>query len=158
MGPKADSTKTVKNSDLFADVEEIVSGGGHIRLRVKGGSMRPFLRDGRDVAELAPVDRAALRRGMVVLFRHQGHHILHRIRRIDGDRLTIKGDGNYRVTELSTRENVAAQVVSIMRDGREIRYRSLRWRLLTARSLWKKFLRTLRLDVVLGIKKILGIK
>ncbi len=156
MATSPDSVKTVKNSDLFADVEDIVSGGGRIQLRVKGGSMRPFLRDGRDIACLAPVDKAGLRPGMVVLFRHHNNHILHRIRRIDGNRLTIKGDGNYRVTEISTRDNVAAQVERIRRNEKDIRYRSSRWRLLTAYSLWKKFLRTLRFDIVLGIKKVLG--
>ena len=39
-------TKTVKNEELFADVEQIIGEGGRIRLRVKGYSMRPFLRNG----------------------------------------------------------------------------------------------------------------
>ncbi len=147
--------KTVKNSDLFADVEDIISVGGHIQLRVKGGSMRPFLRDGRDVAELAPVDKAALRRGMVVLFRQCDRHILHRIRHIDGDRLIIKGDGNYRITETATRGDVAACVESILRNGKRIRYRSMRWRLLSAYSLWLKFIRTTKYDMILWVKKIL---
>jgi signal peptidase I len=149
-------TKIVKNSDLFADVEEIISAGGRVQLRVKGGSMRPFLRDGRDIAELAHVDVAALRRGMVVLFRHNGNHILHRRRRIKGDSLTIKGDGNYHLTELATRSDVVAKVISIKRDNKNISYRSLQWRLLSARSLWAKFYRTSRVDAVRWGKRIMN--
>ncbi len=142
---------------------------GHVLLRVKGGSMRPFIRGGSDVVELVPVSGAALRRGMVVLFRIHDKHILHRIRRIDADRLTIKGDGNYRTSEIVTRADVVAMAGSLRRENagqknirqknlrrgvKEVHYRSARWRLLSALSLTAKLFRTLKLDLLLAAKKI----
>lgn len=89
-------TKTVKNEELFADVEQIIGEGGRIRLRVKGYSMRPFLRNGTDCVNLSPIGLHRPERGMVVLFRYRGRHILHRICRIDAEEAVIEGDGNYR--------------------------------------------------------------
>ena len=88
-------TKTVKNEELFADVEQIIGEGGRIRLRVKGYSMRPFLRNGTDCVNLSPIGLHRPERGMVVLFRYRGRHILHRICRIDAEEAVIEGDGNY---------------------------------------------------------------
>lgn len=144
--------KTISNEELFADVERIVGEGGSVSLRLKGYSMSPFLCNERDSVELAPVGATSLRRGMVVLFRHGGRHILHRIRRIDQDRLTIKGDGNYRATEYADRRDVIAFVSSAQRNGRKIDYGSLRWRLLTAYSLSYKFARTIYTDLKLKIE------
>lgn len=134
--------KIIDNESLFADVEHIIGEGGSVQLRVKGGSMRPFLRDGRDTVTLVAADTANLRKGMVVLFRHGGRHVLHRIRRIDGDRLTIKGDGNYRMTEMSRRGNVAAVAVSIERNSKTVDYGSTKWKWLSFGSLTLKSLRT----------------
>ena len=84
-------TKTVKNEELFADVEQIIGEGGRIRLRVKGYSMRPFLRNGTDCVNLSPIGLHRPERGMVVLFRYRGRHILHRICRIDAEEAGIEG-------------------------------------------------------------------
>ncbi len=47
---------------------------------LKGFSMRPFLRHQRDVIVLAPIESDKLCKGMVVLFRYRGAHLLHRYR------------------------------------------------------------------------------
>lgn len=140
-------TKTVNNEILFAEVERIIGEGGGVGLRVKGGSMRPFLRDDRDSVHLAPLPASGLRRGMVVLFRYRGHHILHRIRRIEGTRAVIEGDGNYRLREETATADIVAWADAIERGGKRIAFGSLRWRLLTARSLAVKTARTLFHDL-----------
>lgn len=150
--------KTINNNELFADVERLIDDGLSIDMRVKGFSMRPFLRNERDTVHLSAIDRAALRRGMVVLFRYRNQHTIHRIRRIDGDKLTIKGDGNYRSAELVTRDTVAAYAQSIERNGRQIKYGTALWRILSAYSLTVKSMRTLRIDAIRLVKRIMGIK
>lgn len=139
--------KTVPNKELFADIEQIIGAGGRIQLRIKGHSMKPFLRNERDIVHLSPASRANLRRGMVVLFRYRGRHILHRIRRIEGNKAEMKGDGNYRMGEYAPLTEVAAYVDTVERNGILIRYGSVRWKLLTAWSLWVKALRTLYHDI-----------
>lgn len=144
--------KTVDNEDLFADVEQIIGDGGRVQLRINGHSMRPFLRHDRDTVRLAAIAPGNLKRGMVVLFRYRGRHILHRIRRLEGDRVEIKGDGNYRIREYTTRGAVAAYVEGIERNGRYIGYRSVRWRLLTIWSLSVKAARTLYHDIANSLR------
>lgn len=118
------------NRLFFAQVEEMLAEGRDVQLRIKGHSMRPLLRNERDVVVLAPYRRdIPLRCGQIVLFRYRGQHILHRIVRIDGDRLTLAGDGNYRQEEQCSEADVVAQAQRIVRpDGREIDCNSPRWR------------------------------
>ncbi len=144
---------TVRNDLFFADVELLIAEGHHTQLQVKGYSMRPFLRNESDSVELAPLPSYGICRGMVVLFRHGGKYILHRVRSVSGHRLRIEGDGNYRVTELARAEDVIAYVVRRIRPGRRpIRYDTLAWRTASAFSLLTKRLRTLYRDIKKSMK------
>ncbi|MBR3682634.1 MAG: S24/S26 family peptidase [Tidjanibacter sp.] len=149
-------TKQIANDLFFASAEEFLREGRSVELRVKGFSMRPFLRNGRDVVVLAPVEEGvALRKGMVVLFRYRGRHVLHRVRRVDGGSLVIEGDGNYRTIEHATTADVVAWVSEVRLDGgpRGFAYGSCRWRGRSAVSLTIKALRTVAIDVK---RKIIG--
>ena len=71
----------------------------------------------------------------IVLFRHHGHHVMHRITARDGERLTLAGDGNYRKVEHCTTADVVAMVSCIIdRKGRSTECGSRRWR--TASAIW----------------------
>ena len=73
---------------------------------------------------------ARLQPGDVVLFRCCGRHILHRIVRRDGERLTLAGDGNYRITEQCTTRDVAGIAVRVIRaSGRVVSCDSPGWQL-----------------------------
>ena len=133
---------------FFATVEEMIGEGRSVEMTVKGFSMRPFLRNERDVVVLSPVGEKVLQRGMVVLFRYGGRHILHRIRKTDGERLLIEGDGNYRSVEVATKEDVVAYVSEVrLESGKKLQYNDLGWRGRTALSLARKRVRTLAVDV-----------
>ena len=119
-------------------------------MRVKGFSMRPFLRNGRDVVVLSPMEGVEVCEGMVVLFRHGGKHILHRVRRVGQDgTLRIEGDGNYRTVENSTLGDVVAWVSEVRLDGADkgFCYGSCKWRIRSVWSLMVKTLRTMAIDV-----------
>ena len=119
------------NQLFCAEVEAMLSEGREVQIRMKGHSMRPLLRSERDQVVLTPcTDPARLRPGDVVLFRCCGRHILHRIVRRDGDRLTLAGDGNYRITEQCTTRDVAGIAVRIIRaSGRVVGCDSPGWQL-----------------------------
>lgn len=135
--------KVIPNDIFFASVEEIIAEGGSVEMTVKGFSMRPFLRNERDVVVLAPLAGRQLCVGMVVLFRYRGGYVLHRVRRIEGENLTIEGDGNYRIQEMATTKDVVAMVESVkLSGGRVFGYNTPRWRWRTGRSLIIKWLRT----------------
>ncbi len=77
--------------------------------------MRPFLEDGRDAAVLRKATAVIV--GEPVLAEiATGHFVLHRIIRVDGDDVTLLGDGNL-VTEHCHRSDVKAQVVGFYRKG-----------------------------------------
>ena len=104
------------NQLFFAEVEAMLAEGREVQIRMKGHSMRPLLRSERDQVVLTPcTDPARLQPGDVVLFRCYGRHILHRIVRRDGERLTLAGDGNYRITEQCTTRDVAGIAVRVIR-------------------------------------------
>lgn len=140
--------KTIPNALFFATVEEMIGEGRSVEMTVKGFSMRPFLRNERDVVVLSPVDGEVLREGMVLLFRHRGAHVLHRLRAIEGERLTLEGDGNYRTVEIATKEDVVAYVSEVsLESGKKLQYNDFGWCRRTALSLARKWARTIALDV-----------
>ena len=144
------TTKNIANELFFASAEEFLGEGRSVELMVKGFSMRPFLRNGRDVVVLSPVEGMEVRRGMVVLFRHAGRHVLHRVRTVEqGGVLRIEGDGNYRTIERATLGDVVAWVSEVRLGGanRGFRYGSIRWRVRSGWSLMIKRLRTAVIDV-----------
>lgn len=140
--------KIVGNETIFTHIERILGEGGGVELRIKGQSMRPFLRNERDTVRLVPINGGNLERGMVVLFRYHGRHILHRIVHLKGNEVLLRGDGNSRLAESASRDDIIAYAESIRRGNRTIHYRSARWVMLTARSLGLKALRTLYRDIL----------
>ena len=84
--------------------------------------MRPFLEDQRDKALLALPERlhgGALQVGDVVLAEvTRQHYVLHRLIAIDGDALTLLGDGNLH-TEHCRRQDVLAVALGFFRKDRQ---------------------------------------
>lgn len=121
--------KPLPNNLFFAWVESELAEGRPVRIRMKGVSMHPLLRNGRDEVVLHPCDPAALKPMDVVLFRYRGGHLLHRILRRQGDRLLIQGDGSYVAKE----ECSVAEVVGVVKEihrpsGRVLSVDSRSWR------------------------------
>jgi signal peptidase I len=145
--------RVIPNALFFATVEEVIAEGRSVEMTVKGFSMRPLLRNGRDVVTLSPVAEGDLREGMVVLFRHKGNYVLHRIRKIEGQRLTIEGDGNYRLREEAQRGDVVAMVSRVQKGRGGFRYGSFAWLARSAWSLAVKRLRTVAIDLKRMIKR-----
>ena len=150
--------RTIANDIFFASVEELLKEGRSVEMLLPGGSysMRPFLRSGKDEIRLSSAEGVELRKGMVVLFRSHGTHILHRVRRVEKNgRLVIKGDGNYRKTEYATTRDVVAWVSRVIPNGRGrgFAYGSLRWHLRSAWSLMVKVVLNFGRDIKYGLKR-----
>ena len=97
-------------------------------LRLKGNSMFPLLRNGKDVVVLGKCPAESLQPMDVVLFRYRGKHVLHRIIRREGERLLIQGDGSIVAKEECTVDDVVGKVVQICRpSGKEIPVGSWQW-------------------------------
>ena len=102
------------NEVFLKEVCELIAGGHEVTLRVRGVSMRPFLEDRRDKVVLTRLEQ--VRVGDAVLAEiAPGKYVYHRIISIEGDRVTLKGDGNVHGTEQCGMADVAAATKQLIR-------------------------------------------
>ena len=82
----------------------------------QGISMLPFIHGDEDMVLLLKKDEVEL--GDIVLVEYHGQHILHRVYAIDGEKITLMGDGNLEGTEQVAADEVLDTVVEIVHNGR----------------------------------------
>ena len=115
----SDSTVMIPNQAYFARLQPYLDSGYTVRMRPKGYSMLPTINDRTDMVRLARKD--SLRLWDVVLAEIEpGHYVLHRVMRIDGDTLILKGDHN-RTFEWARRNQVRATLTALEHHASGIR-------------------------------------
>ena len=111
----------IDNDTFFADVRRLLDQGKQVTIPVKGLSMLPFIRGGKDLVVLEKAG-GNLQRDDIVLFhvgpREGGRYVMHRILTMDGDVVDIQGDGVPKTHELVRRNQVIAKAVEILRGGK----------------------------------------
>ena len=148
-GKPSNVTETsVSNELYFSGVEQLLAEGKSVRIKAKGRSMEPFIRDGRDEIVLAAGIQA--RKGCIILARTGEVIVLHRVIKIEGNSVTLMGDGNLYKTESCLREDIIAVVTRIVRAGKSIdpecfmeRFKARIW--MVARPLRRPLLRIWRI-------------
>ena len=111
--------KILPNDVLLGEVSRLVAEGESVTIMTKGTSMLPFIVGGRDSVRL--VRPAELRPGMIVLAElHDGRYVLHRLISVNGQNLTLMGDGNIAGVERCRVGDVKAVAVTIVRPDKEI--------------------------------------
>lgn len=119
------------NAELMPIIAECISRGQTVELRVRGYSMRPYIEHERDIVVLSPIT-GPLRIGDVILAQvGQGLYALHRIIRLSGDCITMKGDGNIGAVEQVRASDVIALAIGFKRKGRTVVESTdqLKWRI-----------------------------
>ena len=108
------------NEILLAEVRNMLLEGHPVIIMTKGNSMLPFIFGDKDCVNLVMPDNPRI--GDIALCEiAPGHYVLHRIIGIDGDNVTLKGDGNLKGTEHCRMENICGTVTKIIRkNGKEI--------------------------------------
>ncbi|MEE3384505.1 MAG: S24/S26 family peptidase [Prevotella sp.] len=108
--------KQFSNAVLIPEIIKMINEGHTVTLPLKGYSMRPFLEDGRDKALLIkPLNPKV---GDPVLAETEPlHFVLHRIIKIEGDNIVLRGDGNLG-NEYCKMSDVKASVIGFYRKGR----------------------------------------
>ncbi|MGN0007352.1 MAG: S24/S26 family peptidase [Alistipes sp.] len=99
------TTRIGDNRAMFSAVRDILLEGSTVKVSVKGQSMLPFFLSGSTVS-LRPIQPADFRKYNVVLADTGRSFVIHRIIALDGDRVTLLGDGNIYGTESMTRDKV----------------------------------------------------
>lgn len=109
--------------------------GHNLRLPLKGESMCPILRGGRDEAVISSAMNRKLRRGDIVLYtREDGTHILHRIHHVRKNSYYMLGDAHTLIEGPVDRKNVLAVASAVIRKGKTISCSRYDYRILS--GLW----------------------
>lgn len=99
--PSDNSTITsiqIPNSLIIPQIIDLLNNGHTVTINLKGISMRPFLENNRDKAVLKKADADCLKVSDAVLAEIRNKtYVLHRIIKIEGQNVTLQGDGNLSV-------------------------------------------------------------
>ncbi|MFR9651840.1 MAG: S24/S26 family peptidase [Rikenellaceae bacterium] len=118
----------VQNNLLLDSVAAMVASGERVVLLTKGQSMLPFIVGGRDSVELCRVD-GEICVGDIALAKigsQRPRYIIHRVIKIEGDVVTLMGDGNLKGREQSLKSNIVARVTAIIKPHKTINPNSKR--------------------------------
>ena len=109
--------RTIANEVLLEDAAALMNEGREVTFTPLGSSMLPFIRGGKDSVRLRKMPSVAV--GDIILVRLPGRYVLHRVIGIQGNQITLMGDGNIRGTENCSTEDILGTVVAVIRDGKE---------------------------------------
>jgi len=135
--------QSIDNRSAFSQARDLLLEGQCVRMRVCGQSMLPFFRSGSEIL-LRPVREADFRVGTVVMAQTPyGNFVVHRIYRLEGNRVTLLGDGNLVGTETMEREKVygvveCGKVHRALARGWQIIRPLRRWPLAVMRRIFPK--------------------
>ena len=125
---------TISDNEIIRNAIQLVNEGMRVTFPVKGYSMLPFIIGSKESVDLVKPEN--LQVGHVVLAWVEGClYVVHRIIRIDGDQVTLMGDGNVGVTEHCLLGDIKARVTHVVSADNKERDLHKRWRMLAAR-LW----------------------
>ena len=129
------TTLEMPNELFLPEVCRMLEEGHTVTLRVRGNSMRPFLEDRRDSIVIERATHFDV--GDPVLAEvAPGRYVFHRIIALDGDAVTLMGDGNVRGTEHCTCRDVKATTVAFIRKGKRYAPDGKAWQRYS--RLWKR--------------------
>lgn len=113
--------RKVSDEVIMSEAIRLVGEGVSVTFPVKGRSMLPFIVGGRDSVILEKPTE--IRKGDVVLAyvesdnREDRRYVVHRIISLDGDRVTLMGDGNLALHEYCNRGDVCAKVSLVVKPN-----------------------------------------
>ena len=111
-------TRKMANEVFLPQVVQLLREGHSVTLPLRGRSMRPFLEDGRDKALLEAVKEPPRVGDAVLAEVSPGRFVLHRIVKIEGENVTLRGDGNIG-TESCRIGDIRALARAFFRKGRD---------------------------------------
>ena len=111
-----------------ASFESILDRDGKLVYKTKGRSMKPMLRENRDLVIIRkPSGR--LRRHDVALYRRGQSYVLHRVIRVRDQDYAIRGDNTYSLETGITDVDVLGVLTAFVRDGHEYAVTDFSYRL-----------------------------
>lgn len=122
------------DNEIIEEAIRLVREGVSVTLPVNGNSMLPFIIGGKESVILQGPGLIDV--GDVVLAWMDGcRYVVHRIVRIDGDRVTLMGDGNLAGTEHCTLNDIKAIATHVVDAKERTHYLYNMWRK-SAAKIW----------------------
>ncbi len=110
----------IVDMDLFMEgIGEFLGEGKEVVMTPKGNSMLPFIKGDRDSVVLAKPSKP-FEVGDIVLAKVGQRYIMHRIFAVEGDSLTLMGDGNVCGTESCHTSDVIGLVTEIRKENGKV--------------------------------------
>lgn len=123
----------VSNDMLMPQVLSMIAEGHTVTITARGNSMRPYLVSDRDKIILGHLGERVSVGDAVLALLPTGMYVMHRIIAVDGDAVTLLGDGNL-TPEHCHLSDIKARAVAFIRKGRtkpetifSKKYRTYRW-------------------------------
>lgn len=112
---------SLSGKDLAELAKSTLAKGACFRLKARGFSMLPFIRDG-DIVTISPISRFPIGFGKSAAFidSKTSKLVIHRIIGKDNGLYIIKGDSVFNIDGLMPKENILGCVTKIERNGKNI--------------------------------------
>lgn len=136
------------------NIERSIKELGYAVVPIKGTSMMPLLKEGRDRVELKPYCHERLKKGDVVLYKkNDGTLVLHRIIKTEyGEFFTVLGDHQFNNDERVNNNQIIAVACGFFIKGRYVNEQTRWYRLY--KKIWLCNLNVRRIILaVLSLKK-----
>ena len=129
-------THTISDNEIIQNAIALVNEGLRVTFPVKGYSMLPFIVGSKESVDLVKPEH--LEDGHVVLAWVEGcRYVVHRIIRIEGEQVTLMGDGNIAGVEHCTLSDVAALAINVVTPQGKHHPLYAPWRIKASRLWWR---------------------
>ena len=107
----------IANDILIPELARLLREEKEVRFTPSGVSMRPFIEGDKDSVVLAPLTRTP-RRGDILLAKavtqeERTAYVLHRVLRVEAEKIVLQGDGNLSGEEYCKPEEIIGKVIRI---------------------------------------------
>lgn len=120
--------RRIANEILIPQIKAMIDEGRTVTFRVRGRSMRPMIEGDRDSVVLVPCTGEVKKDDIILAEVSPQRYVLHRIIKVEGDTLTMRGDGNLLGTETFRRSDVIGRAEAFIRKGKRLNMDSRRWK------------------------------
>ena len=129
-------THTISDNEIIQNAIALINEGLRVTFPVKGYSMLPFIVGSKESVDLVKPEHLEV--GHVVLAWVEGcRYVVHRIIRIEGEQVTLMGDGNIAGVEHCTLSDVAALAINVVTPQGKHHPLYAPWRIKASRLWWR---------------------
>ena len=125
----------MKDNEIIEEAVRLAREGVNVTLPVNGNSMLPFIIGGKESVILHSSGGIVDVGDVVLAWVDGNRYVVHRIIKLDYDRVTLMGDGNVRGTEHCLLKDIKARVTHVVSADNKKRDLYSRWRVRAAK-LW----------------------